>query len=139
MKKLVLLTIISSMLSLSAYSELTVEDYEKIQQLLKEQTKELKEQIKELKDEIQAAETRTKTYIDLKVDKTNTVLAEKIETNYVRIQGAERTLTIAITLMGILLAGVAIPLSVIAIQYIRNNRINRAATPPIEEATPTKP
>ena len=128
MKKLTLLTIIGLMLSLSAYSELTVEDYEKIQQLLKEQTK-------ELKDEIKAAETRTKTYIDLKDE----VLAAKIDTNYVRIQGVEKTFNVAVTLMSILLTGVAIPLIIIAIQYIVNSRKNRTATPPIEIATPTKP
>ena len=132
MKKLMLLTIIASMLSLSAYSELTVEDYEKIQNLLKEQTAEL---TKQFKAEIKASEERTREYINLNL----LIIEQKLETNYVRVQAAERVLITGISVIGILLGSIAIPLAIAIWQNTKANRNNQAATPPISTPTTEKP
>ena len=105
MKTLVVLLILFCVIALPALGELTAADLDKIRLIVKE----------EVKTEIAASETRTREYIDLKIDG-----AEKSLT--ARIDGVDKNLTariddirvIMIALIGLVAAAIAIPQIIIA-------------------------
>ena len=105
MKTLVVLSILFCVIALPALGELTDADLDKIRLIVKE----------EVKTEIAASETRTREYIDLKIDAVD----EKLTA---RIDGVDKNLTariddirvIMIALIGLVAAAIAIPQIIIA-------------------------
>ena len=71
MKHILIFCLLLSLFSLSAFSELTDADYEKLRSMLREQTDELKQ---ELKQELKASEKRLKAHISQTFAKTHTSL-----------------------------------------------------------------
>ena len=101
MKTLVVLSILFFVISLPALGELTAADLDKIRLIVKE----------EVQTEIAASETRTREYIDLKIEALDQKIDGVEKKLYARIDDIR---VVMIALIGLIAAAVALPQFIIA-------------------------
>ena len=124
MKPILTLLILFSAIALPALGELTAEDLGKIREIVKSSETRIKAEIKQ---DITDSEMRMKTYVDIKLEKVEGILNGRITAVEGRIVGIEKQITtlthVLYSVMGVLIAAIAIPQAVIAWQNRTLNSI----------------
>ena len=108
MKPILVVSILFFSIALPAVGELTDADLDKIRLIVKE----------EVKTEITASETRTRAYIDVKIEAVEKSLGARIDATHTQIDGLDKRMNnmwrLMMGLFGLVAATIAIPQIIVA-------------------------
>ncbi|MCG9129832.1 DUF1640 domain-containing protein [Candidatus Poribacteria bacterium] len=127
MKKIFLLALCFSLLTTSAFAELSQSDFERIQSIVEKTVEKSEKQIKEFVDlKIDAVNARIDA-IDTKIESVNTNIDTKIESVNTRIDSVEksvgRNFYLIIATFTLIVVAVGIPQAIIAIQSKKYDKL----------------
>ena len=108
MKPVIVVSILFFLIALPAVGELTDADLNKIRLIVKE----------EVKTEITASETRTRAYIDVKIEAVEKSLGARIDATHTPIDGLDKRMNnmwrLMMGLFGLVAATIAVPQIIVA-------------------------